>query len=135
MPDGAEGPADARALTVQAPTGAVDLVCPATASVADVARACAARLGLPTMPLLYARTGQPLPVGATMAELGVVTGSVLVAATAVVRCAAVLGDHGHDEPLGFEGGERRRGRRRRHVVSARDGAGSGRVVGRGRHGG
>ena len=132
MTGATERPAGARAVTVQGPVGSTDLVCPATATVAEVARAAAERLRLGTLPLLYARSGEPLPVAATVAGLGLETGAVLVATSGVVR-------HPPPRPagddLGFEGGGRRRGRRRRDVVSTRDGTGPGLAVHRRRDGG
>lgn len=117
MTDVAERPVAPRAVTVHGPVGSVDLVCPATTTVAEVAHASAERLGLPTLPLLYARGGEPLAVSARLTALGVGTGAVLVAVTGVVRHAAPRAG----DDLGFGGGGRRRGRRRRDVVSTRDG--------------
>jgi hypothetical protein len=77
--------ADVLALTVHGPVGALDLVVPANAVVTDVAREYADQSGLGAIPLLYSRTGDVLLATATLSELGVGTGSILVAATGVHR--------------------------------------------------
>ena len=79
--------ADVLAVTVHGPAGALDLVAPAAASVTDVAREYAAQAGLATMPLLYSRAGELLLASASLDELGVDTGSILVATTGVPRPA------------------------------------------------
>jgi hypothetical protein len=132
MTDRSDDSAGARAVTVHGPVGPADLVVPALATVGEVARACADSWALPTLPLLYTRTGEALPVAGTMAALAVETGAVLVAVTAVVRHAPVR-DAGDD--LGFGGGGCRRGRRRRDVVSTRDGTEPGHALRRCRDGG
>ena len=89
---------DVLALTVHGPVGALDLVVPAHAVVTDVAREYADQAGLGAIPLLYSRTGDLLLASATLSELGVGTGSILVATTGVHRSvtrAAVPGA-GHD---------------------------------------
>ncbi len=80
--------ADVLALTVHGPAGALDLVVPASAVVTDVAREYAGQSGLPAIPLLYSRTGEVLPASDTLVELGVGTGTILVAATGVHRPTA-----------------------------------------------
>lgn len=112
----------ARPVTVHGPGGRVDLVCPASTTVAALARAYAGVVRLPSLPLLYTRTGEPLPVAATLGGLGVEAGAVLVATTGVVR-------HPRD------GGGDRRGRSRPDVVSTRDGTGPRSAVRRGHVGG
>jgi hypothetical protein len=77
--------ADVLALTVHGPVGALDLVVPANAVVTDVAREYADQAGLGAIPLLYSRTGDLLLASATLSEIGVGTGSILVAATGVHR--------------------------------------------------
>jgi hypothetical protein len=77
--------ADVLALTVHGPAGALDLVLPASAVVTDVAREYADKAGLGSIPLLYSRTGDLLLATATLDELGVDTGAILVAATGVHR--------------------------------------------------
>jgi hypothetical protein len=79
--------ADVLALSVHGPVGALDLVVPADAVVTDVARAYADQSGLGAIPLLYSRTGDLLLASATLTEVGVRTGSILVAATGVHRPA------------------------------------------------
>jgi hypothetical protein len=77
--------ADVLAITVHGPSGALDLMVPGVAAVTDVAREYAAQAALPSIPLLYSRTGELLLASATLAELGVDTGSILVATTGVPR--------------------------------------------------
>jgi hypothetical protein len=91
-------PADVLALTVHGPVGALDLVVPANAVVTDVAREYAEQSGLGAIPLLYSRAGRLLLASATLAELGVATGSILVAATGVHRSptATATGRHPHE---------------------------------------
>jgi hypothetical protein len=79
--------ADVLALTVYGPAGALDLVLPPSAVVTDVAREYADKAGLVAIPLLYSRTGDLLLATATLDELGVETGAILVAATGVHRTA------------------------------------------------
>jgi hypothetical protein len=81
--------ADVLALTVHGPAGALDLVLPASAVVTDVAREYADKAGLGAIPLLYSRTGDLLLATATLDELGVDTGAILVAATGVHRTSDV----------------------------------------------
>jgi hypothetical protein len=78
----------ALALTVHGPRGALDLVVPANAVVTDVAREYAEQAGLGAIPLLYSRTGELLLASATLRELAVDTGDVLVAAAGVHRSAS-----------------------------------------------
>ena len=80
--------ADVLALTVHGPAGALDLMVPAGAVVTDVAREYAAQAGLGAIPLLYSRSGDLLLASATLSELGIDTGGILVAATGVHRAAA-----------------------------------------------
>jgi hypothetical protein len=79
--------ADVLALTVHGPSGALDLMAPVGAAVTDVAREYAAQAGLGSIPLLYSRSGELLAATATLAELGIDTGGILVAATGVHRAS------------------------------------------------
>lgn len=80
--------ADVLALTVHGPAGALDLMVPSGAVVIDVAREYAAQAGLGVIPLLYSRGGDLLLASATLPELGIATGDILVAATGVHRVAS-----------------------------------------------
>jgi hypothetical protein len=86
--------ADVLALTVHGPAGALDLVVPANAAVTDVAREYADQAGLGTIPLLCSRTGDVLLASSTLAELGVRTGNVVVAATGLHRPSPTTSDRG-----------------------------------------
>jgi hypothetical protein len=79
--------ADVLALSVHGPAGVLDLMVPAGAVVTDVAREYAAQAGLGAIPLLYSRTGDLMLASATLPELGIETGGILVAATGVHRAA------------------------------------------------
>jgi hypothetical protein len=115
-----------RALTVHGPAGRLDVVCPASATVGELARAYADLAGGATRPLLHTRSGELLPVTATLAGAGIETGAVLVATAGIVRHAPRRPTG--DAALGSGGGGRHRGRRRRDVVSTRDGTGRGSPV-------
>ena len=78
------------ALTVHGTAGALDLLVPPEASIADVAREYAARAGLQFAPALHSRLGGLLPAGSSLADLGITSGEVLAAGGAVRRQA---GDH------------------------------------------
>jgi hypothetical protein len=75
------GTTDTVALTVHGEHGAVDLVVPLGATVADVSREYAARCGLPVPPHLTTSTGRTLAAGLSLAVSGVVSGGVLIAMT------------------------------------------------------
>lgn len=75
------------ALTVHGPAGAVDLVVPAEASVADVAREYAAKAGLQFAPRLHDRRGAALDPAASLSSLGLPSGAVLAAGGAIRRHA------------------------------------------------
>lgn len=77
--------ADVLALTVHGPAGALDLVVPAGAVVTDVAREYAVQAGLSAIPLLFSRTGGLLLASASLTDVGVGTGDILVAAAGVHR--------------------------------------------------
>jgi hypothetical protein len=78
-------PTDVLAVTVHGPSGALDLMVPSAVPVTEIAREYAAQAGLGSIPLLYSRTGDVLLASSTLAELGLETGSILVAATGVHR--------------------------------------------------
>jgi len=75
------GTTDTVALTVHGVHGAVDLVVPLGAAVADVSREYAERCGLAVPPSLTTSTGQVLAGHASLASSGVVSGGLLVAST------------------------------------------------------
>ena len=75
------GTSDTVALTVHGEHGAVDLVVPLGAAVADVSREYADRCGLPLPPPLTTSTGRLLAAGTSLASTGVVSGGVLIAST------------------------------------------------------
>lgn len=68
------------AVTVHGSPGAVDLLVPVGASVADLAREYALSCGLPQSPALLTRTGQRLDPVTHLGSSGVTAGAVLVAA-------------------------------------------------------
>lgn len=68
------------ALTVHGPAGVVDLMVPGEAMAVDVAAEYAAQCRLATPPPLHLRTGAQLPLDRSIAEAGVTSGAVLVAA-------------------------------------------------------
>jgi hypothetical protein len=77
--------ADVLAITVHGPVGALDLMVPGSATVVDVAREYAAQAGLAAIPLLCSRSGDLLPATASLDDLGIDTGGLLVATTGVPR--------------------------------------------------
>ncbi len=79
---GTSGATDVLSLSVHGPVGVLDLHVPAGASGVDVATEYSRQANLPTVPLLHTHLGRPLPPDRTLAEAGVVTGSVLVALAA-----------------------------------------------------
>ncbi|MGI8523085.1 MAG: hypothetical protein ACR2K3_07215 [Nocardioides sp.] len=76
------------AVTIHGPAGALDLVVPAAAPVTDVAREYAAQAGLAAIPLLYSPAGELLLATASLTDLGLQSGSLLVATTGVHRASA-----------------------------------------------
>lgn len=70
---------DVLSVSVHGPVGVLDLQVPAAASSADVAMEYSRQANLPSVPSLYTRLGQPLSAEVTLAEAGIVTGTVLVA--------------------------------------------------------
>ncbi|WP_340539243.1 hypothetical protein [Nocardioides sp. GXZ039] len=73
------GDVDVLSLSVHGPVGVLDLQVPAEASGIDVATEYSRQTNLPGVPVLYTRLGRPLPPEGPLADLGVVTGAVLVA--------------------------------------------------------
>ncbi|MBO0847227.1 MAG: hypothetical protein J2P22_17640, partial [Nocardioides sp.] len=86
--------ADVLAVTVHGPGGALDLVVPSGVAVIDVAREYAAQAGLTAIPLLHSRAGRSLLASASLAELGVDTGDILVATAGVHRAAPASSSSG-----------------------------------------
>jgi hypothetical protein len=86
---------DTLAVTVHGASGALDLVVPAGASVADVAREYAAQCGLPRPPTLLTAGGRPLPDPVGLESLGVRSGDLLVASFGPppAPVSAPAGDH------------------------------------------
>lgn len=78
-------PTDVLAITVHGPAGALDLMVPAGVPVTEIAREYAAQASLPSIPLLYSHRGDLLLASSSLSELGLETGSILVAATGVHR--------------------------------------------------
>ncbi|WP_134741005.1 hypothetical protein [Nocardioides sp. 503] len=75
----AAGAADAVALTVLGPSGALDLLVPAGASAHDVALEYAAQAGVSAPPTIHTRVGDPLAPDATLESAGIGAGSLVVA--------------------------------------------------------
>jgi hypothetical protein len=90
------------ALTVHGPSGSVDLVVPPDVSAAEVAREYAAQCGLPDVPPLLTRLGEPLAPDDVLAARGLVSGDLLVVDVATaptrrprrLRTAARVGEAG-----------------------------------------
>lgn len=104
---GPAGLADIVALSVHGPAGVLDLVVPTGASVADVAREYAQQSGTDHVLPLYGRLGTELAPEATLTEVRVTSGAVLVA---MQRESSTPGDrrrrpeaarHRHLEPGSF----------------------------------
>lgn len=79
---------DGVALTVHGRAGVVDLVVPAGASAEDVAREYAAQCRLTFVPALHTRAGRALAPGQSLGDLGLGSGTVLVAASSAPGAAA-----------------------------------------------
>jgi hypothetical protein len=71
------------AVTVHGQSGAVDLLVPAAASADDVAREYAAQCRLTFVPALHTRSGRSLDPDESLAQVGLASGAVLVAAGTV----------------------------------------------------
>lgn len=81
-----QGPAaSSLAVSVHGPAGVLDLVVPAGAAAVDVAREYAEQSGLASIPLLYTRIGTPLRADVALADAGIDSGDLLVAATSIHR--------------------------------------------------
>lgn len=78
----AEGPRTSLVLSIHGPSGVVDLVVPAAATVADVAREYADQAGVAVLPDLRTSLGADLPPGMSLADAGVASGGILVATSA-----------------------------------------------------
>ena len=79
---------DTIAVSIHGPMGVLDLVVPPGIAAADIAREYAEQSGLGSVPLIYSASGRPLRPDVALADVGVGTGSVLVATTAVHRAGA-----------------------------------------------
>ncbi|MGN0064163.1 MAG: hypothetical protein ACI379_07960 [Nocardioides sp.] len=77
--------AETVALSVHGPAGVLDLVVPLAATSVDVAKAYASEAGLASMPLLQRPTGELVPAGRSLGELGIGAGSLLIASAGVHR--------------------------------------------------
>jgi hypothetical protein len=77
--------AETVALSVHGPAGVLDLVVPVAATSVDVAKAYASEARLPSMPLLQRATGDLVPAGRSLAELGIGAGTLLIASSGVHR--------------------------------------------------
>jgi ESX secretion system protein EccD len=92
VPGGLDVAAGDLRVSVHGAAGVLDLVVPAGASAADVAREYAEQSGLAAAPALHTRLGAPLAPDARLADAGVVPGELLVAAapgSPLERAAAV----------------------------------------------
>jgi hypothetical protein len=81
------------AVTVHGQGGVVDLLVPSGASAQDIAREYAAQCRLTFVPALHTRAGRTLQPGESLAEAGLTSGAVLVAA-GHPRAAGTTDDHG-----------------------------------------
>ena len=79
------GSAATIAISVHGPAGVLDLVVPIGATPVDVGRAYAEQSGLSGIPLLQTPLGEHLRADLGLGEIGVESGTVLVAATGVLR--------------------------------------------------
>lgn len=79
------GSAATIAISVHGPAGVLDLVVPIGATPIDVGRAYADQAGMTAIPLLQTPLGEHLRADRALAEMGVESGSVLIAATGVRR--------------------------------------------------
>lgn len=86
------GSAATIAISVHGPVGVLDLVVPAGATPVDVGRAYADQAGMSAIPLLQTPLGEHLRADRALAEMGVESGAVLIAATGVRRARA--SEHG-----------------------------------------
>ncbi|PUA82892.1 hypothetical protein [Nocardioides currus] len=82
------GSAATIAISVHGPVGVMDLVVPIGATPVDVGRAYADQAGMSGIPLLQTPLGEHLRADRALAEMGVESGTVLIAATGVRRARA-----------------------------------------------
>ncbi|UUZ60914.1 hypothetical protein [Nocardioides sp. B-3] len=82
------GSAATIAISVHGPVGVPDMVVPIGATPVDVGRAYADRAGMTAIPLLQTALGEHLRADRALAEMGVESGAVLIAATGVRRAGA-----------------------------------------------
>lgn len=89
-PSGSASPGSAAtiAISVHGPVGVLDLVVPIGATPVDVGRAYADQAGMTGIPLLQTPLGEHLRADRALAEMGVESGAVLIAATGVRRARA-----------------------------------------------
>lgn len=83
------------AISVHGHAGVLDLVVPAGATPVDVGRAYADQAGMSGIPLLQTPLGEHLRADRALAEMGVESGAVLIAATGVRRARASDEGGGH----------------------------------------
>ena len=76
---------DTIAVSIHGPMGVLDLVVPPGIPAADIAREYAEQSGLGSIPLIYSTSGRVLRPDVALVDLGVGTGSVLVATTVIHR--------------------------------------------------
>lgn len=79
------GSAATIAISVHGPVGVLDMVVPVGATPVDVGRAYADQAGMTAIPLLQTALGEHLRADRALAEMGVESGAVLIAATGVRR--------------------------------------------------
>ena len=82
------GSAATIAISVHGPMGVLDLVVPVGATPVDVGRAYADQSDMTAIPLLQTALGEHLRADRALAEMGVESGAVLIAATGVRRAKA-----------------------------------------------
>lgn len=82
------GSARTIAISVHGPAGVLDLVVPIGATPVDVGRAYADQADMTAIPLLQTPLGEHLRADRALAEMGIESGSVLIAATSVRRAKA-----------------------------------------------
>lgn len=83
------------AISVHGPVGVLDLVVPIGATPIDVGRAYADQAGMTGIPLLQTTLGEHLRADRALAEMGVESGAVLIAATGVRRAKPSEDDGTH----------------------------------------
>ena len=86
------GPAGSLPVSVHGPVGVLDLLVPPGTTGADLAGEYAARAGLPSIPLIYTRVGEPVSPDASLASAGVDAGDLVIATTSVPRPGPPAGE-------------------------------------------